>query len=237
MDTSFRKHYSIDVETLGLGDNALILSVAAVEFNPLTGEFGRCFYAAADYGENGEHAYGDIGLGTVLFWLRQPEVVRARAFGKDCTVEVMRLGMLLLELRRFLTSGEALAPVLWQRGDRDRVWIESACAREAVDWPFKFYEWRDQRTFCSEVLQDILPPRTDNMHHDALADAKYQARCIAAAYQRLAKISGITTLLAELYQVCGALGASAEVLDQILAAQEGGPLPHGTLLPYARRAR
>lgn len=39
-------------------------------------------------------------------------------------------------------------------------------------------------------------------------------------------------LLCELYLVCGALDASVEVLDQIVAAIEGEPLPHESLIPY-----
>jgi len=40
------------------------------------------------------------------------------------------------------------------------------------------------------------------------------------------------TLLAELYQVCGVLGASEKVLDNISAAAAGKDIPHATLLPY-----
>jgi hypothetical protein len=39
-------------------------------------------------------------------------------------------------------------------------------------------------------------------------------------------------LCAELYQVAGALGADARVLDNLWAAAEGKPLPHESLLPY-----
>lgn len=40
-------------------------------------------------------------------------------------------------------------------------------------------------------------------------------------------------LFAELYQILGELGAGEAVLDQVLAASQGEPLPHGSLLPYA----
>lgn len=40
-------------------------------------------------------------------------------------------------------------------------------------------------------------------------------------------------LFAELYQILGELGASEAVLDQVLAASQGDPLPHASLLPYA----
>lgn len=40
-------------------------------------------------------------------------------------------------------------------------------------------------------------------------------------------------LYAELYQILGDMGASEAVLDQVLAASQGEPLPHASLLPYA----
>lgn len=43
----------------------------------------------------------------------------------------------------------------------------------------------------------------------------------------------LENLLGELYQVLGALDAPEEVLDQVIAALEGGPLPHESLLPFA----
>ena len=45
----------------------------------------------------------------------------------------------------------------------------------------------------------------------------------------------LETLCAELYQVLGTLGAPSRVLDQVLAAAEGRPLPHRTLLPFTAR--
>jgi hypothetical protein len=46
-------------------------------------------------------------------------------------------------------------------------------------------------------------------------------------------IEQLENLLGELYQVLGALDAPEEVLDQVVAALEGGPLPHESLLPFA----
>lgn len=40
-------------------------------------------------------------------------------------------------------------------------------------------------------------------------------------------------VLTDLYHVCGMLDAKVEVLDQIIAALHGEPLPHESLSPYA----
>lgn len=42
----------------------------------------------------------------------------------------------------------------------------------------------------------------------------------------------IANLLSELYQILGALDAPENVLDQVLAASEGEPLPYESLLPF-----
>lgn len=47
-----------------------------------------------------------------------------------------------------------------------------------------------------------------------------------------AEIDQLRNLCAEVYQVAGTLGADARVLDNLWAAADGKPLPHGSLLPY-----
>lgn len=46
-------------------------------------------------------------------------------------------------------------------------------------------------------------------------------------------VETLLSVLADLYHVCGMLDAKVEVLDQIMAALNGEPLPHESLGPYA----
>src|SRR3990167_3529424 len=46
----------------------------------------------------------------------------------------------------------------------------------------------------------------------------------------------INCLLAELYQICGALNCNAKILDNILDASKGLPLPHKSLLPFYQKS-
>ena len=48
-----------------------------------------------------------------------------------------------------------------------------------------------------------------------------------------ARVAALEAVCAEAYQVAGAVGAPVRVLDQLLAASEGDPLPHKTVLPVA----
>jgi len=63
---------------------------------------------------------------------------------------------------------------------------------------------------------------------------------VASAFDHAEPIEGdagfngaaMLNLLSELYQILGALDAPEMVLDQVLAAAEGGSLPYSTLLPF-----
>ena len=48
-----------------------------------------------------------------------------------------------------------------------------------------------------------------------------------------ARVDALEMLCAEMYQVAGELGAPVCVLDQLWAAAQGEPLPHGSLLPFS----
>lgn len=60
--------------------------------------------------------------------------------------------------------------------------------------------------------------------------SKILARCGDAA-ERDATIAQLRCVLAEMYQFAGAVGAPVRVLDNLLAAVQGKPLPHATILP------
>lgn len=62
------KHFMVDIETLSTAVNAMVLSVGAVEFDPITGEIKREFYYELDLSEqNGRH----ISASTVQWWFKQ----------------------------------------------------------------------------------------------------------------------------------------------------------------------
>jgi hypothetical protein len=58
------------------------------------------------------------------------------------------------------------------------------------------------------------------------------ARLTKALTAAQTEIDRLRHLCAEVYQVAGALGVDARVLDALFAAADGQPLPHASLLPY-----
>ena len=62
------KHFMVDIETLSTAVNAAVLSIGAVEFDPITGEIIRKFYYELDLSEQKQR---HISASTVQWWFKQ----------------------------------------------------------------------------------------------------------------------------------------------------------------------
>lgn len=216
------RHISIDLETLGLGETACILSIGAIEFDPMTGTFGESYSVVVDIED--EKGGGTIDAAAVAWWMRQSQEARDAIFGPD--VDRVPLLYALAGLSEFLgfndslSEGEYPEVTLWQRGDRDWLWLCSAYKGMGLREPLKFWQVRDQRTFC-DLFSAYLPVRTSNDKHNALADAIYQARCIHAVVSRLVGCIAIPPLPpADLWRR-GDLGGSVQYPANLPPSAEG----------------
>jgi len=71
----------IDIETVGTGPEACILTIAAQSFNPLgTGYYPQYFYARIDPDSQPGR---NIEQGTIDWWATQPPEAQEEAFGED----------------------------------------------------------------------------------------------------------------------------------------------------------
>lgn len=182
------RHISIDCETLGLGHDAMIVSIGAIEFDLYTGERISGFLRTIDIGNS--LGGGTIDASAVLWWLQQsPEAVKSAFLDNHCRVD---LRLALVHLSEFLDAtnpdledGAKPDIRLWARGNMDQLWLESAYKGMGIETPWAFRQWRDQRTF-TEYFANFLPERDSAAaKHDAYEDAHYQAKCIGAVVQRL----------------------------------------------------
>lgn len=109
-----------------------------------------------------------------------------------------------------------------------------------------------QPTWCpkcgSSILGRVLGPEALDQYHNAKkpipcdCGARYliASETVSDAFDSAEDTGGDAGfdradkahLLSELYVILGALNAPEEVLDQVLAAVEGEPLPYITLLPF-----
>lgn len=181
---------SIDLETAGISPNAPILSIGAVRFvkNPtemlLHPAERHEFQVAIDL-----QGQAPIDPSTFYWWLEQSrEAQDAVLEGKGG----LSLGNALRALWQWLQADSKVVGresnftgELWIRGDRDSCWLEEAHKREGIKPGYKFRNVRDQRTMVEFAeRRGMVMPYRSSVAHDALEDARYQAECLQAIFQR-----------------------------------------------------
>jgi 3' exoribonuclease, RNase T-like len=153
----------IDIETLGTGPEALILTIAAQSFDPFTKGFQgyASYYARVTLESQPDRRIED---GTVAWWSKQPEHIREEAFSEhdrkplqQCLEE---LGRMIWHSRHFWANGPTF----------DANILEHAYKSLGMPLPWQFYQVRDTRTVFSLWPDLPKPPAT----HNALEDCRRQ---------------------------------------------------------------
>jgi exodeoxyribonuclease VIII len=176
----------IDLETLGKGPRAVIVSIGCCEFELQTAEIGKSWQMNVSCAHTGL----EIDESTVRWWMRQDDAARANAFDNEVP---LREG--LLSFVEFVC--EDCCPrsfYLWANSPSfDVVILRSAfdsvfrSHRPEVEFPFKYWNWRDYRTVMALLPRDpkkLIELRYKagrEVKHRAVDDAVYQARCLCAA--------------------------------------------------------
>lgn len=179
------KHVMLDLETWGLIPGSDIRSIGAVIFDPITGTLGREFYVATNnpwrfiHPDTPELSRRKWSLsrdpGTEKWWSDQsPE---AQAAFENPTA----LNQALAAFHDWLPFDEY---GLWANGPHFDVEILAACYRavgQPVPWSHRAP--RDCRTIWEAAQWPEIP--FEGTEHNALDDAKHQARRVIAAYRTL----------------------------------------------------
>lgn len=176
-------HMMIDIETLGSRPGSVIASIGAVAFDPEAGTIGgdglSVLVDLADAQKMGLR----IDAETVGWWLRQSEAARAGTFAAELhrVPLVTALGMLSGYCQE---NGGVFA---WSHGAVfDLVLLDSAYFVAGLTAPWKFWHARDTRTIfhlAGVNPKDHFEPGATA--HNALDDARAQARAVIAAYAKL----------------------------------------------------
>ena len=182
----------LDFETLGLGENAVLLSLGAVAFDPTTGELGSQFYSAIDPRNQPGR---DIDPGTVLWWLAQDDAARTKITGAIKFTDMIESGEVdALEgeaveevfenaahpihhvARAFVNWVEHFNDVVevWTNGVVDHAWLESMMKYSGLKNPIKFWNQRDYRTL--KALYPDVAAEFTGTKHNALDDAIHQGK-------------------------------------------------------------
>jgi len=167
-------HIMIDLETMGNAHNAAIVAIGACEFDPMTGEIGRCFHERVSL-EASVAAGLKMDVSTVLWWMQQSDAARS-IFGCGG-------GTLSRVLEQFSVFCDSDAQVWGNGATFDITILESAYSAVGLRAPWKFWNVRDVRTVVELGRMLGLPYHKatpfDGIAHNALDDAKHQAKYVS----------------------------------------------------------
>ena len=170
------QHVMVDLETIGNDYDGIFTTVGAVTFDPNTGELGGVFYAHVNW-ESAVAAGRTITPGTIKWWMSQCKEAR-----DEITKEGQPLEFVLQSFADYLPKD----PIMWGNGPTfDLGKLENAFGY--YDIPWKYYNTRCVRTIrdLSYKLVSKKDIPFEGVPHNALDDAKHQARYVSAMWRAL----------------------------------------------------
>ena len=181
-------HVMVDLETMGKKNNAPIVAIGAVVFDPATGSIGESFYKVVCL-ESSVNWGAVIDPSTVIWWLKQSSEARSAIVNDDA----IPLQDALLQFREFVddnVAGGSKKAQVWGNGASfDNSILRSSYDCIAEDYPWEYWNDRDVRTMVELGQAISFDPKTtipfEGSRHNALADAIHQARYVSAIWQRI----------------------------------------------------
>ncbi|HCD9818640.1 TPA: 3'-5' exoribonuclease [Escherichia coli] len=175
-------HLMIDLETMGKNPDAPIISIGAIFFDPQTGDMGPEFSKTIDL----DTAGGVIDRDVIKWWLKQ-----SREAQSAIMTDEIPLDNALLQLREFIdeNSGEFFVQVWGNGANFDNVILRRSYERQGIPCPWRYCNDRDVRTIVELGKAIDFDARTaipfEGERHNALDDARYQAKYVSAIWQKL----------------------------------------------------
>ncbi|HCM9878126.1 TPA: 3'-5' exoribonuclease, partial [Escherichia coli] len=175
-------HLMIDLETMGKNPDAPIISIDAIFFDPQTGDMGPEFSKTIDL----ETAGGVIDRDVIKRWLKQ-----SREAQSAIMTDEIPLDDALLQLREFIdeNSGEFFVQVWGNGANFENTILRRSYERQGIPCPWRYYNDRDVRTIVELGKAIDFDARTaipfEGERHNALDDARYQAKYVSAIWQKL----------------------------------------------------
>ena len=187
---AFYTHLMVDLETMGSGPDAPIVSIGAVYFDPSTGNTGAEFYQVVSL--ESSMSFGmKPDASTIQWWLKQSSEARSAIL----VDEAMGLRETLELLADFIAENAANGShtvQLWGNGcSFDNVILRRAYALTETPFAVPFWNDRDVRTMVELGKSVGINPGFDipfeGDMHNALSDARHQVKYVSAIWQRLTK--------------------------------------------------
>ncbi|MEF9471616.1 3'-5' exoribonuclease, partial [Escherichia coli] len=175
-------HLSVDLETMGKNPDAPIISIGAIFFDPQTGDMGPEFSKTIDL----DTAGGVIDRDVIKWWFKQ-----SREAQSAILTDEIPLDDALLQLREFIdeNSDEFFVQVWGNGANFDNTILRRSYERQEIPCPWRYHNDRDVRTIVELGKAIDFDARTaipfEGERHNALDDARYQAKYVSAIWQKL----------------------------------------------------
>lgn len=170
----------VDLETFGTTPGSVIRSIGAVVFDPYSDDMGTEFYVNIQ-----DESCVSAGLtkdqSTIDWWKRQsPKAIQSLL--KD----PVSLTEALVNFNAWFYKSKGM--FVWSQGGNFDESLLAAALR-AVDMvqPWKFWDSRCTRTAYSMAGFNTKVIKRAGTYHNALDDAKHQARCVQGAYAKIGR--------------------------------------------------
>ena len=142
--------FIFDVETLGKESNSVMLSMAAIYFDPETKPsyedlYNSAFFVKFDVEDQVKRLDRKIGKTTMQWWAKQCDIVKAKSLKPNKAVDV-KFEDGYEAMRKWAESKKDDQCYVWARGNLDQLVLDSFEEQLEIKpiWPFN--RWRDVRT-------------------------------------------------------------------------------------------
>ena len=169
------KHTMLDMETLAVSPNAVVLSLGAVHFDPYGTGYSDSLYFRIDIDD--QDALGrEVDPGTLEWWGRQDPAIMEEAFSPDNRIPLVDA---MDQFHRFAWNCSAF----WSHGATfDLVILENIYRQLNKPLPWNYWQLRDTRTLFDLGHDPEMP---QGSKHNALEDAIRQAVGVQNVYRKL----------------------------------------------------
>jgi len=194
---------AIDLETLATSADAVILEVGCVLFDPATGELGPEYHAEVEM-RAPDNRLRAIDADTFAWWAGR------LAAGED--MPGMHGGVSVWQALQGLAGFMAAHPrsydfEMWAWGsDFDFAILRDAHDDAQLELPWRYALQCDARSFCKKLGVERAGPVT----HQALADARQEAKAVMAALAKLRRLERGMACLTDLTEATDLSAAVAK---------------------------
>ena len=175
-------HVMIDIETLGMQPGSAILSIGAVIFDPriIVGEsILQKFYVVVNT-DSCTHIGLSVDPSTVAWWEQQSPEAKMVLLLASSSATSRDVRQALQYLANFIPENA----LVWSNGANfDQPLLDVAYNRCGQKLPWKYFNSRCYRTIKSMCEDEKALRSVNELKHDALSDAVFQAQHLVAMVQ------------------------------------------------------